>query len=66
MAKKFKCVRAWSRNAVGDVIEEYEYKRYPPSAHKCFEEIIDTPVQKKVNVPVNTSVKSSTKLADKE
>ncbi len=56
--KRFKCVKGWARNQVGDVVEEWEYKRFPESAHKCYEEIVDEPPKKRVDVPANIKVKS--------
>jgi len=61
--RKFKCIRKWARNQVGDIVELYEFKRYPREVRVGhFEEII-AKVAKKVVAPkeVTTTNKFTTK-----
>lgn len=39
MSRKFKCIRAWTRHSLGQVIEEYEYRRCPAEIKGHFVEI---------------------------
>jgi len=57
--KKYVCVKDWARNRVGQVIDEYVYKRYPEELRvKCFK-LVEPVVESKppspppvVSVPV--------------
>jgi hypothetical protein len=40
---RYKCIKRWTRNEVGDVVEQWEMNRYPPEIHDHFELIIDKP-----------------------
>lgn len=40
--KQYVCVKQWSRNQVGDVIDEWTYKRYPIELRGvCFREVAE-------------------------
>ncbi len=45
---RYKCIKRWTRNEVGDVVEQWEMNRYPPEIHNHFELIINKP---KVSTP---------------
>lgn len=38
MTKQYICIREWARNAKGDIVDSYEYGRFPKEIQsKCFE-----------------------------
>jgi len=51
--RRFRCTRAWARNKVGDIVENYMMKRYPSDIrNNNFVEIF--PEEKKTKSTVNT------------
>lgn len=45
--KTFKCVKAWPRHSVGEVIPESEYNKLPQEIkdHGNFQEVVDIPAR---------------------
>jgi hypothetical protein len=40
---RYKCIKRWTRNEVGDIVEQWEMNRYPPEIYDHFQLIIEKP-----------------------
>ncbi len=67
--KRFKCISGWARNKVGDVVENYMFRRYPPDIRdNNFIEFksVNQKVEKKVEEPVSKVTKRILKQINKD
>jgi hypothetical protein len=65
--KRYKCVSAWARNQVGDIIDGYTLRRYPPEIQeRNFVEVKVSVPKPPKNVPeaVSEASESISKVAE--
>lgn len=55
--KQYVCIKQWSRNKVGDVIDDWTYKRYPIELRGlCFREVVEVDSSKNNSTAVVESL----------
>jgi hypothetical protein len=60
---KFRCIKSWARNKIGDVVMDYTYRRYPETIKKNNFELA---VEEKKAVEVKKSEPVVKEVAKKE
>lgn len=64
-AKQYRCIKGWARNNVGDLVEAYEFFRFPAEIRqRHFVEVVESVKKSPISTPKREPLASDVKKVD--